>query len=182
MRILRTALASVGILALCPVASHADGIDLVPYLTRVGYHKSLLITVVLVILFMFLNYVWNFLVIGLPAKHFGGVTRQSILRDLVVLTLGGQFADRVGAYFAGMASDPIANLLNLQGEAAWVGPLLILNFLFSGFAIALLVFFFCRWRWHLSVKATLIVMVLAAVFTNPAYALVLGGVLFRGMG
>lgn len=153
-----------------PIAAHADGIDLVPYFTRVFYYDgSTLVVCALMLLFMGINYVLNFIFIGFPAMRFGDINFQRMARDLIFLTLGGQIADRVGAFLATFGTSVATALLRLNGEGAWVGPLVILNFVFAGLAIAILTLVFCRQRWHLPWKPSFIVMGLAAVFTNPSY-------------
>ena len=115
--------------------------------------------------------------IGLPAMRLGQIPPRTMAGDLVLLTVAGQLADRLGALLAAFATGPVAKLLHLQGEGAWAVPLVMLTFVLSGLAIAVLTLFFCWRRWHLAWRWTLLVMLLAAVFTNPAYALFSGWIL-----
>jgi hypothetical protein len=177
MRIARSLLGCIVGLALFPASVRADGIDLVSYFSRVGYHSSVPAVVVLVIVFMAINYGLNFIFIGLPAMCFGKISRPVMARDLVLLTIAGQMADRLGALVAAFTAEPIAEALHLQGEAAWAGPLVFLNLGLSAVAIAFVVLFFCRRRWHLAFKWTALVMLLAVVFTNPVYGFFLGWIL-----
>jgi hypothetical protein len=157
------------LLGFLPIAAHADGIDLAPYFTRVFYNGSALVVFALILLFMSINYILNFVFIGFPAMRFGDINFRQMARDLIFLTLGGQIADRIGALLAAFGAPFLGLLLRLEGEDSWVWPLVILNFIFAGLAIAILTLFFCRRRWCLSRKPTFIVMGLAAIFTNPAY-------------
>ena len=74
----------------------ADGIDLVPYLARIGHGHSTTGVIGLVILWMLVNYALNFVVIGLPAVKIGPATIRTVASGMVLLTLLGQGADRTG--------------------------------------------------------------------------------------
>jgi hypothetical protein len=151
--------------------SHADGIDLVRYFARVGGEHSLAITPLLVVLLLLANYALNMLVIGLPAVKSGPAGMQSIAVDLVVLTLLGQVADRVGALAAGLGEGPLTNILGLQGEGAWLWPLLALNFVFSGIAVGALALYFLRRRWQVRRRSAWWIAGIAAILTNPAWVI-----------
>jgi len=56
----------------CAVA-RADGIDLVPYLTRINGEHSIPALVGLIITLMMVNYLLNFLVVGWPSIRLAGV-------------------------------------------------------------------------------------------------------------
>jgi hypothetical protein len=157
----------------------ADGVDLVPYLTRVGGHDSVLRVSAMVVLLMVINYALNFLVVGWPAIRFGPPGLRTVAKGLVWFTLIGQVADRVGAVAAGFAAGSVAELMGLRGEGGWLMPLLVLNFIFSGIAIAGLALFFLRRRWRLSPSPSTAIAIVAAVVSNPAWAL--GLLFFRGV-
>ena len=176
MRVHLRLIVSVCLLSLLPALASADGIDLVPYFTRVGFHNSVPsvpVVCILILLFMTFNYLLNFIFIGFPAMRLGNVNTRIVTRDLIFLTIAGQIADRLGAILAAFSAGPLTYLLNLKGEDVWVIPLLILNFFFSGVAIAVLAFFFCRRKWKLPLKISLIIVTFAAIFTNPAYVIFL---------
>ena len=177
MHISRSVPVAIAALVLFPSVVRADGIDLVPYFSRVNYHGSVEGVIFLVALLMAVNYGLNFVFIGFPAMRLGRIPPRAMASDLVLLTVAGQLADRLGAFLATFAAEPVADLLHLHGEGAWAGPLIFLNFVLSGLAIAVLTLFFCWRRWHLAWRWTLLVMLLAAVFTNPAYALFSGWIL-----
>jgi len=156
--------------SLFSVSARADGIDLVPYFTRVagdGHSFSYIATAMFCI--MVANYALNFAVIGLPAIRFGSVVAAKAASGLVALTLFGQIADRVGALLAGVLVGPVTALFRLHGEGAWLVPLLILNFLFSGFTVVALAFYFLRRRWHIEGRLPWIVAIVAGLITNPAW-------------
>jgi hypothetical protein len=160
----------------CPLAM-ADGIDLVPYFTRTGGgQKSILGIVGMVVLLMIANYVLNLIVIGFPAIKTGQVKSRIVVIGLVWLTLLGQVADRLGALLAGLFAVPlglILGLLGLGGEGSWLWPLLGLNFFFSGIAVGSLSFYFLRKRWHIGKGASWVIASVAAIVTNPAWAMYL---------
>ena len=158
-------------------AARADGIDLVPYLTRVtGEGHSPLYVVAMLLLFMATNYVLNFAVIGLPAIRLGSAPGRTVAKGLIALTLMGQIADRIGALLAAVLSVPLMFLLERSGEDAWVVPLLALNFIFSGLAVAALAFYFLRRRWGIRRGVSWIVSIAAGVLTNPMAIAILWGV------
>jgi hypothetical protein len=61
----------------------------------------------LVILWMLVNYALNFVVIGLPAVKIGPAAIRTVASGMVLLTLLGQVADRLGAMLAVMAMVPL---------------------------------------------------------------------------
>jgi hypothetical protein len=164
-------LASLAVGLFAPSA-HADGVDLVPYFTRVaGGGHSYYYIVAMMLVFMAVKYALNFAVIGLPAVRLGSVPTATVATGLIALTLFGQLADRVGAIMAGFCTGPVTFIFRLQGEGAWVAPLLVLNFLFSGLAVAALAFYFLRRRWHVQGRLPWMVAIAAGLITNPAWVL-----------
>jgi hypothetical protein len=164
-------LASITVGLFAPSA-HADGVDLVPYFTRVagGGHSCYYIAAMM-LAFMAVNYALNFAVIGLPAVRFGSVPIVTVATGLIALTLFGQLADRVGALLATFFAQPVTFIFRLQGEAAWAVPLLILNFLFSGLAVAALAFYFLHRRWRVQGRLPWMVAIAAGLITNPAWVI-----------
>ena len=164
-------LSALVVVVLAPVA-HADGIDLVPYFTRVGgYGHSVFYISAMMLLFMIINYALNFLVIGLPAIRLGSPAAATVATGLVAFTLLGQLADRVGALLAALLTVPVTALFRLKGEQAWAAPLLILNFLCSGVAIGALALYFLRRRWRINARLSWIIAVTASLLTNPAWTI-----------
>ena len=158
----------IATLAYQPV--YADGIDMVSYLTRVGWAQSLPSLIGYVALLMLANYILNFLVIGLPALRAGPPRLRSVAVGLIGLTVLGQLADRLGALVAAFGADPLASALGFSGEGAWLWPLLSLNFLFSGIAVGALARYFTRRRWHVAPRTSWAISAAAAIITNPAWA------------
>jgi hypothetical protein len=153
-------------------SARADGIDLVPYFTRVGgYGHSFYYVAAMVLLFMVINYALNFLVIGLPVIRLGCIAAPTVATGLIAFTLLGQMADRIGAVLAGLLTGPITAFFRLPGEGAWVAPLLILNFLCSGLAIVALALYFLRRRWRIRPRLSWIIALVAGLVTNPAWVI-----------
>jgi hypothetical protein len=157
-------------IVLTPVYSFADGIDLAPFLTRVGKPLSIPGTMGVIALFMLANYVLNLFVIGLPAIRYGNVSFALVSRGMVSLTILGQLADRVGGILATLAIGlvPIYSLFD-----EWEWPLVILNFLFSGVAVGALALCYLRRRWGVSGRRGWPIAIAAAVLTNPVWMLFL---------
>jgi hypothetical protein len=163
-------LSCVVIAALCVGTARADVGDLGYWLTlyfgRVNDPASTTELIAMIAGIMLVNYVCNFLVIGLPASRLGSAGIRLIAIGLVWFTLLGQVADRLGAVVAFWSDNLIFN----PGLAS-AGRLLALNFLFSGIAIGLLAVYFLRRRWDVAKGATWWITAAAVVFTNPAWAL-----------
>ena len=156
--------------ALWPCLALADGIDLVAYFSRTPY-ENVAVAIPVVVLLMLVNYGLNFLVIGLPARRLGSLPFQQVTRSLIWLTLLGQVADRIGAIVAGFLAGPVAGILGVKGEGAWVVPLVTLNFVFSGMSVGVLAFVFTRRFWGLRLKYCLWISTAAGIMTNPAWAM-----------
>jgi len=154
----------------CAVA-RADGIDLVPYLTRVNGEHSIAALVGLITTMMMVNYLLNLLVIGWPSIRLAGVPFGRAAKGLVGFTFLAQVADRIGALCAGFLAGPLAAFFMPEGEGAWVIPLLVLNFLLSGLAVAALTLYLVGRRWRVTGGTKWGIVLSAAVLTNPAWAL-----------
>jgi hypothetical protein len=114
---------------------------------------------------MVANYALNFLVIGIPVLKVHSVPVRSVATDLIVLTVLGQLADRLGAILA------LIVLLPYTASISFFWPLLALNFLFSGIAVGALALYFLLGEWHVRSRAAWAIAVAAAIFTNPAWVL-----------
>jgi hypothetical protein len=122
---------------LLPAAARADAVDIVWFFTRVPAWDLHPITGCLILAaLMAVNYLLNFLVIGLPAVKLG-TPRPRVARDLIGFTLLGQVADRLGMvlsalilYVSTPASESELGLLFLTTVAA--------SFLLSGVFVGLL--------------------------------------------
>lgn len=148
----------------------ADGIDVVPYLARVGHGRSVIGIIGLVSLWMLMNYALNLVVIGGPAVKLGPATVRSVATGMVLLTLLGQVADRLGAIVAVIAMVPLPIEF---GGMVFVSLLLGLNFLFSDVAVGFLALYFLRRRWHVLPRPAWAIAGVAAILTNPAWAIYL---------
>jgi hypothetical protein len=145
----------------------ADGIDIFAYLSRAG-SSPLPKVLLLVVAFMLANYVLNVAVVGLPAVLAGGTTWGLVCRELIVMTLLGQIADRVGALLA----FPLGALVMFIVPTAGIGvALLFSNFLLSGMAVGALAFHFLRRRWDVPTRLSWIAAIGAAVLANPAWVM-----------
>lgn len=152
------------------VRAFADSIDIGAYLTRVNT-KGHSLPAMGGLLLLAIDYLWNLLIIGRPAMRVCAASRARILIGLVVVTLLGQIADRLGAVMAAITADPIARGLLRLGAEGWALYWLVGNIIYSGIAIALLVWFFVRKRWLGSKRTALILAIVAAFLANPAIAL-----------
>ena len=157
---------------LCPLAVHAGASD-VPFVSRFSDRDSLFVIVALDLLFIAVNYLFNFFFIGYPAMVLGKIAFDAMAWDILLITLGVQCADRAGAVIIGMLVGPaLANSMNgYWGDWITAGYYFSLNFMFSGLAIGALILFFGTRRWGLSMKARWGLALLAVIFTNPAYAM-----------
>ncbi|HVP37629.1 MAG TPA: hypothetical protein VMS93_00445 [Candidatus Saccharimonadales bacterium] len=88
----------VGLGFLAWTTARADGVDL-SFVMRVG-GRTWLGFGAMVVSLMVANYLLNLLVIGIPAIKLGTVGRRGVLVGLVLLTILGQAADRLGAILA----------------------------------------------------------------------------------
>jgi hypothetical protein len=168
--------------AICAVllwtsTAHADGIDIAWFLTRVGGWKHNPVRASLLVLALAaINYLLNWVVIGLPAIR-AGVPVRRVSRDLVGLTIIGQVMDRVGMVASALVGSVGVGALFtvLHVSVRDVGPLIlgtvIVNFLSSGILIGFLVrHYVCR-RWEQPRRSGRLIGIAAAVLTNPAWAI-----------
>ena len=144
-----------------------------PDVSRFADRDSLLVVVALDLLFIAVNYLFNFFFIGYPAMVLGKIAFDAMAWDILLITMGVQIADRAGAVMTGIFVGPaIANSMDTYWpDWITVGYYFSLNFTFSGLAVAALVLFFGARRWGLSMKARWGLALLAVIFTNPSYAM-----------
>jgi hypothetical protein len=128
---------------------------------------------------MIVNYALNFAVIGLPAILRASAHAKMVALGLVILTVLGQVADRVGAFAAIFVSVPIAAIVYALfpsqshglDSPAFAYSLFTANLICSGIAVGALAFWFLRKRWLVSKALSWKIALAAAVLTNPAWIL-----------
>jgi hypothetical protein len=155
--------------------ARADGIDIAWFLTRVGgWQRSPGRAVILVFVLAAVDYALNWIVIGLSAKKMGAPFRR-VSSDLVGLTVLGQVADRLGMVLCSFGAIGLTLLLErahlVKGDLGLLVLVTVLfDFVISGTFVYFLVrYYVCR-RWTRTRKAGVIIGLLAAIFTNPAWA------------
>jgi hypothetical protein len=135
--------------------------------------SNVFVVLVAIVAMLLVDFALNGLVVGWAAKRWSGLDKRTLIADLIRLTLLGQVADRAGAVLGlilGALTDP---LYPHHGEASYFVPFLVANFVCTSIFIFGLVGWFARARWKLSWKRTCVLGTLAAIFTNPIWALVL---------
>jgi hypothetical protein len=178
----------VTVATLCLVVSsgsaRADGLDSAYFLRFWTWNHSWAFVWTVLTVLMIVNYLLNFIVIGLPAIIWSEAPRRSVAVGLIFLTLLGQIADRIGS---------VVGLFLASGLAAAIGPLfpsaprgldsplfgyslMFSNVFCSGLAVGGLALWFLRKRWAVSRSVSWKIAIAAAVLTNPAW------VLFAGIG
>jgi hypothetical protein len=168
-------LASGAAILLAPPTACADGFDAVWFMTRVGEweaHPGW--SAAMLAALMAANYFLNLVIVGLPAALTLKVPVTTLLPGLIGFTLLGQVADRIGAVAALAMALPIADSFGVNGERSLALGFLAgigLNFLFSGLAVGLLALWFLQRRWGVSRTPARAIAVVAAVVTNPAWAM-----------
>jgi hypothetical protein len=156
-------------------SAYADAIDILAYVTRVNMeNRSILSIFALVLCLAVINYAMNCLFIGIPAIKWCKANPKQVFLGLIILTILGQLADRIGAYIAIFLAVPTAHILKLQGEGSWVIPLIAYNFIFSGLSISFIVYYFLSKRWGTSGKCNWLIPIFAAIVTNPAWGYYFG--------
>ena len=162
----------------CP-AARADGLDSSYFVRFDSLDHSWAYFWIVLTAIMVANYVLNFAVIGLPAILRGSVHAKTVAWSLVILTILGQVADRIGAFAAIFVSVPIWAIISALfpsqshglGSPGFACSLFAGNLICSGIAVGALAFFFLRKRWLLSKALSWKIALAAAVLTNPAWIL-----------
>ncbi|HXU36778.1 MAG TPA: hypothetical protein VN937_10485 [Blastocatellia bacterium] len=153
--------------------ARADGIDLVPFLTRVGgWRVHPVVSVGLVIGLMLVNYLVNLAVIAVPAARVSEIKFRTLARDLIGFTFLAQIADRVAAVAGLFIGLFIIDRSGVHGEEGLLKGFLVgiaLNFVFAGVAIGFLAFRYLGHRWGILKRPAIVIAIAAGVFTNPAW-------------
>jgi hypothetical protein len=167
----------IAVLSLTPTTVNADGIDVLWLMTRVGgwrFHPALSLAILAGL--MFINYGLNVVVIGIPSARVLNIRLGRLLRDLAVLTVLAQVADRASTIAGFSLSFPVVGLMGLGGEDALRVGFLVgvaLNFVLSGLVIGLLALWYLRRRWGLERRPSRVIATVAGVITNPAWSMIL---------
>jgi hypothetical protein len=167
--------------AACSPSADADGLNS-SYFVRfdsLDHSWTYFWTVLTVI--MIVNYALNFAVIGAPAILWTSARAKSVALGLIILTMLGQVADRIGAYAAVFLSMPIAGIFSAlfpsQSDGldspAFIYSLFAGNLICSGIAVGALAIWFLRKRWSAPKALSWKIALAAAVLTNPAWVLLI---------
>jgi hypothetical protein len=154
-------------------AARADGIDIAWLFTRVGgWKESPLRAAAMLLALIAVNYLLNVLIIVMPAWR-SGVAFQRAAFDMLGFTVIAQVADRMGMFAFSVAVYWLARLRVVVAHdlGFWVGAALLANFVTSGILIWFLAKFYCASRWGLPKRRSNLIATVAAVLTNPAWAI-----------
>src|SRR5437867_2206796 len=133
---------ALGLLLCSFSVARADVGDLLAIITHVPTQPTILRTTFLFLLVMLVNYFVNMIVVAVPVSFLAGMPLVSLLRPLVLLTLLGQAADRIGFFVSMLVLVP---LTDSPPSPWWL--LLGIMFLICGLTVALVVALFLRSRW-----------------------------------
>lgn len=166
----------VALVLFTPTTSHADGIDVVWLFSRVGgWRVHPVRSAAIVVGMMLINYLLNLVVLGTAAARFLQVRLGDLTKTLAAFTVLAQIADRAGALAGFLLSFSIVRLTGLGGEQELKADILVgvlLNFIFSGLAVALLALWFLIRRWGFERHRAMPIAVRTAVITNPAWVMI----------
>jgi hypothetical protein len=159
--------------------AHADGLDPKYFVRFDSLDHSWTYFGVVLSLIMIANYVLNFAVIGLPAMCWASVHAKTVALGLVILTILGQIADRIGSIVGLFVAMPIAAIASPFVSSARRGlvdgvlgySIVAGNLICSGIAVGGLALWFLRRRWSVSKSLSWKIALAAAVLTNPAWIL-----------
>jgi hypothetical protein len=150
--------------ALAAQPARADSIDIAVLLTGLSFAKHSIGGVWgIVALAMLANYVLNLLVIGIPARKFGGESVMSILVGTIFLTVAGQVADRIGWILTVILTVMFFGM-NYNGPLAY-----LLAFVGCGAPVAAVALFFLRHVWFVPARPAWIITGAAGVLTNSCW-------------
>ena len=174
------AVVSFALLTLSPSA-HADGLDSSYFVRFDSLDHSWAYFWTVLTLIMVVNYVLNFAVIGVPAILRASAHAKSVALGLIILTILGQFADRIGAFAAVFVSYPIAAFFSVFFPSQSHGldspvfgySLFAANLICSGIAVGALALWFLRKRWSVAGALAWKIALSAAILTNPAWVLLI---------
>lgn len=132
---------------------------------------SFMVVVLLTLLLMFINYVWNLIVIGLPAVYLCSAPYKIVVSDLAILTFLGQVGNVICMVPAMVISAIFFNAtLGFNASGSYTS-FLISNFLFSSIAFGLVAFLFLRNSWGASVRKSHVIAIFAGFLCNPVWFL-----------
>jgi hypothetical protein len=183
----RARIIAVGIVLLAVASAYADGLNSSYFVRFDSDDHSWTYFWTVVTLIMLVNYALNFIVIGAPAVWKASSSVKTISMGLVVLTILGQVADRIGAFAAIFLAMPLAALFNvlirssvpgLENPAFGYG-IFTANLLCSGIAVGFLAWWFLRKRWSVPQSLSWKIALAAAFLTNPAWVLLVPRVWFH---
>lgn len=165
-------LAILGALLCWSSSARADGIDIPWFLTRVGGWKhSPFRATVLILALIVADYMLNTLVIVLPSWKSGVSLRRASV-DMIGFTLIAQLLDRAGMVAYSLAAYVLAAYGRPNVSLGFVlVRVLGASFLTSGLLIGIMTRYYCNRRWGLPKRRSLMIAMLAAIFTNPAWAI-----------
>jgi hypothetical protein len=162
------------IFTLLTTAVKGDGLDL-DFFTKVDSlsHSDRYIWTVVIGL-MVINYVLNFIVIGLPVVQKRLASRTKVTLGLIGLTLLGQIADKIGGLLATIVALALqSHTMERDLSASTASAIVLLsNFVFSGIAVALLVLALLK-LWSVLPPLSYRIAIAAGIITNPAWSLLI---------
>jgi hypothetical protein len=175
-----TAVVTVVVFTLNP-SVRADGLDSSYFVRFDSLDHSWAYFWAVLTLIMIVNYVLNFAVIGMPAILRASAHAKSVTLGLIILTILGQLADRIGAFAAVFISFPIALFFSAFFPSQSHGldspvfgySLFAANLICSGIAVGVLALWFLRKRWSVPRALAWKIALAAAVLTNPAWVLLI---------
>ena len=120
-------------LAISASPAHADGLDSGYFIRFDSLDHSWTYVGAMLALIMIVNDVLNFAVIGVPAIWLASVQAKTVAIGLVVLTVLGQVADRVGSIVGIFVAVPIAAIVSPFVSSTRRG---LMGFLVTRFSLA----------------------------------------------
>lgn len=169
---------AVLLVAACSTSARADGLNSSYFVRFDSVDHSWVYFAVVLTAIMVVNYILNFIVIGVPAILRASVHARTVALGLLVLTILGQLADRIGSIVGLFVAVPIAAIVSRFVPSARHGldgvfgySIIAGNLICSGIAVGGLALWFLRKRWSVSKSLSWKIAVAAAVLTNPAWIL-----------
>jgi hypothetical protein len=167
--------------AACSQSARADGLNSSYFVRFDSLDHSWTYFWTVLTAIMIVNYTLNVAVIGVPAILRASAHAKSVALGLIILTMLGQIADRIGAFAAVFVSMPIAAIFSALfpspshglDSPAFLYSLFAANLICSGIAVGALAFWFMRKRWSVPKALSWKIALAAAVLTNPAWVLLI---------